>query len=260
VRKVSYVVKNTAYVFSKGAYVAKHEKMNPFNETRHFKPADKVIFKPGKEQIEFKFETGKIIHSPIINETFGIEICAEHGNLKKLLAETPHKSPPLIQFLLSNIIKLERLSIVSPYVVHIDPAYKIQLITDIDKDKVQISLDSCDILSKKFSLTPIEPENSYMDFSTIDFSKVEEDEEDEEDEEATVISTVTILKNSNISSKATVVPSVSDASSPSVQTTTKENGALLSQDQDHQDPALESREKVLKSNLDDTGVKTRYSF
>lgn len=46
----------------------------------------------------------------------------------------------------------------------------------MDNDKIEVSLDSCDVLSDKFILKPIEPIKSYMMVSTGEESDFDNEE------------------------------------------------------------------------------------
>jgi len=125
-----YLIRNTAYVFSKGQCRQRHDKLTPFEET---KGLNNGLFRPGANRSR----------SNLLHANLGIEICMEHqcGVLGKT---TPPESLPTIQMVVSASTALVPTSCVSPYVVHIDSVQPIRLITTKDPGDAEVSLYTYD--------------------------------------------------------------------------------------------------------------------
>lgn len=155
VQKVSVqnfsIIRNTAYVFSNGTCIARHDKTIPFNEIRNCSTS--TIFRPGKGQS----------NSSYINENMSIEICREHELglfAREVQISASLKSQlSLIQFVLSDSIYFIPKNMVSPYAIYIDSQNQNRLITDIDKENIDVSLYSYNILSKTSNLIRVEPQS-----------------------------------------------------------------------------------------------------
>jgi len=157
------ILRNTAYLVSfsvsDGKQIKTHDKIEPYHETEAYKPKgkDSVIFRRGAQGGS---------NSCKIDEIVGVEICSEHGVgiMVKQLAQS-HEAPPLIHFILSDSSHFQRKHSPSPYAIHIDSHYKIQLIqnSDITIDpNLAVSLYSCNVLSvDKVELTKVEAYEAY---------------------------------------------------------------------------------------------------
>ncbi len=134
------LVRNTAYVFSKGQCIARHDKITPFEETESLSHS---IFRPGQERSQ------EIVISPDL----AVEICLEHS--EGMLAKKSLTSKPTIQLVVSNSIACNPKHCISPYVIHADILKPPLLLTDIPKADLEVIASSYDMLTGR--LTPTEP-------------------------------------------------------------------------------------------------------
>lgn len=133
------LVRNTAYVFSGGQCVARHDKRTPFKETYWL---NNGIFRPGNKRSL----------ANIINAKLGIEICMEHSAGILAKQKTP---PPSLQLIVSNTTPLNLSHCVSPYVVHVDAIEPVQLITRDKQSSPEITLYDYNVATA--TLAPVEP-------------------------------------------------------------------------------------------------------
>jgi len=140
-----YQIRNTAYVFSNGECIQRHDKITPFNES---KLISNGIFKPGVDDSQ-----SNVIHGKI-----GLEICMEHDQ-GVLAKTTPKASPPPIQLVVSANVRLKPEHCISPYVCQIDGVQPICLVTEQKPNECDVSLYSYDF--DKPVLTPKAPQTMH---------------------------------------------------------------------------------------------------
>lgn len=166
------VARNTAYIFSNGACVGRHDKHMPFieltaekkwysagNSTKRNNHLADAIYQPAdKKDKSAIFTIGKDEDAL----SLGIEICREHC-IGTLLSEVKDKGViPSLQLIISEGMSPEIDKITSEYVILLDDTIKPQLLVtknvDTSKlDKLPIRLYQENILKQEPLLGPLKP-------------------------------------------------------------------------------------------------------
>jgi hypothetical protein len=131
------LVRNTAYVFTNGECVARHDKVAPYYELGDA-PRPNELFQPATKKrhspyIKLKFADGTTL--PI-----GVEICREHlvGVLKRECMRINKNQNPVIHFLLSNWISSCNKHVVGDYFMHVDSEEIHSVVAKSDNQQVQV--------------------------------------------------------------------------------------------------------------------------
>ncbi len=138
------LVRNTAYVFSKGECIKRHDKLIPIDETSGL---DNAIIRLG---------IGRNQENQI-NSNLILQICAEHSEGRLINSS---QTTPLIQMIVSNTISCSPQKCISPYVIHIDKYYPTRLITDTLEENLEVIVSSYSMSEGR--LTSIAPTTFYQ--------------------------------------------------------------------------------------------------